>query len=282
MAIKLLALDIDGTLLTPRGELSARNQAALHKARLAGVEVVLVTGRRFDSARLLLQDLRLELPVISHNGALSKDPLSLETFDLHSLEVEVAREIVLTARGAGIDMICCWDEPLGVGVMVFDYVSETNVLLRRYLEKYRDSVVEVADLIGYIDRPPIQIMFSGPCEPMDRFAEDLQSVMRERIQIFKTRYPAADLTILDALSVRASKGQSLAKFAGQRGIAREEVMAIGDNHNDLPMLQYAGLGVLMANAEEELKQMGFVMTSSNNEDGVAEAIEKFILQKEPT
>ena len=83
--------------------------------------------------------------------------------------------------------------------------------------------------------------------------------------------------ILDAVNFRASKGDSLAKIADQLGVEREEVMAIGDNHNDLTMLSYAGLGVVMANAEDELKRQGFSLTSSNEKDGVAEAIEKYII-----
>jgi hydroxymethylpyrimidine pyrophosphatase-like HAD family hydrolase len=121
-------------------------------------------------------------------------------------------------------------------------------------------------------------MFSGHCEQMDSFAGKLQAAMGERIRIFQTRYPQYDLTIVDAVSFRASKGDSLARIADRYGIAREEVMAIGDNHNDLTMLQYAGLGVVMANAEAELKELGFALTSSNEEDGVAEAIEKYIFK----
>jgi hydroxymethylpyrimidine pyrophosphatase-like HAD family hydrolase len=113
---------------------------------------------------------------------------------------------------------------------------------------------------------------------MEEFAECLKAAMGEQIQLFKTRYRSVDLTILDAVSDKASKGASLATVAQRHGVAREEVMAIGDNHNDLTMLRYAGLGVVMANAEDELKEMGFEMTSSNEEDGVAEAIEKYILQ----
>jgi len=102
--------------------------------------------------------------------------------------------------------------------------------------------------------------------------------MSGQIQLFKTRYRSVDLSILDVLSTTASKGSSLAAVATQHGIAREEIMAVGDNHNDLTMLHYAGLGVVMANAEDELKQMGFALTASNEEDGVAQAIEKYILK----
>ena len=101
--------------------------------------------------------------------------------------------------------------------------------------------------------------------------------MNGRVQLFKTRYRAYDLTILDVLSATASKGESVARLAGLHNIAQTETMAIGDNHNDLTMLRYAGKGLVMGNAEAELKQMGFELTASNEEDGVALAIEKYVL-----
>lgn len=250
-------------------------------ARQSGVQIVLVTGRRFNSARELAQRLEMDAPLISHNGALTKNVETLETLDYHPLDIEIARAIISFGRECGVDMICC-DDPDGLGKMVIEGVSEENRSLHRYLDKYRDSVSVVSDLLEYVDHSPIQIMFSGCCDPMDDFAARLKAAIGERIQLFKTRYRSADLTILDALSLTASKGASLAAIAKKHGVAREEIMAIGDNHNDLTMLRYARLGVVMANAEDELKRMGFELTSSNEEDGVAEAIERHILtQIEP-
>lgn len=277
MPIKLLALDIDGTLLTSRGELTARNQSAIESARARGVEVVLLTGRRFGSAYQLMQELQLDVPLIAHNGALTKDTVTLETIDWYPLEVGTAHEIIRFAREHHADMICCSDEDRGPGCMVIEGISATNKALNRYLQRYRDALVEVEDLIDYVEEPPIQIMFSGSCDQMDEFARNLEAVLADKTRLFKTRYSQVDLTILDAVSIEASKGNSLARIAGHHGFSRDEVMAVGDNHNDLTMLKYAGIGVVMGNAEDELKQMGFETTSSNEESGVAAAIEKFIL-----
>src|SRR5215471_5893821 len=125
MPIKLLALDIDGTLLTTRGELSPRTSAAINRARLSGVQILLVTGRRFNSARELLQRLELDVPLVSHNGALTKNVETLETLDYHPLDTEIARTIISVGREYGVDMICC-DDPDGLGTMVLDGVSEGN------------------------------------------------------------------------------------------------------------------------------------------------------------
>lgn len=276
MPFKLLALDIDGTLLTPRGEITPRTTQAISQARQRGVLVVLVTGRRFGSARELVLRLQLDIPLVSHNGALTKNIETLETLDFHPLDMDLAREMIRFGRAHGVDMICN-DDPHGLGTMVIESISPDNKPLQRYLNQYRSAVVEVPDLLEHIQTPPIQLTVSGRCNPTDEFAEKLSEAMDGRIQLFKTRYRAFDLTILDVLSTTASKGGSVARVAQQHAIAREEIMAIGDNHNDLTMLRYAGQGVVMANAEDELKQMGFALTTSNEEDGVAQAIERFIL-----
>lgn len=276
MPFKLLALDIDGTLLTPRGEITPRTLQAISEAQKRGVLVVLVTGRRFGSARELVLRLELDIPLVSHNGALTKNIETLETLDFHPLETSLAHEIIRVGREHGVDMICNAD-PHGLGTMVIESISPDNKPLQRYLNQYRSAVVEVPNLLEYIQSPPIQLTVSGRCDPTEEFAEKLGEAMKGKIQLFKTRYRAFDLTILDVLSTTASKGESVAKLARQHNIAREETMAIGDNHNDLTMLHYAGQGVVMGNAEDELKQLGFALTTSNEEDGVAQAIEKFIL-----
>jgi len=278
MAIRLLALDIDGTLLNPRGEITPRTRSALDEVQRRGILVALVTGRRFGSARPVVLELGLSVPLVSHNGALTKNVSTLDTIGFHPLDIETAREVIRIGRDHGTDMICC-DDPNGLGVMVIDGVSPENRALHRYLDKYRDSLREVPDLLEYLDHAPIQIMFSGSCDPIDDFADQLQQQLDGRIQLFKTRYRSVDLTILDAISTTASKGASVDEIALSYGIDCADVMAVGDNHNDLTMLRRAGVGVVMANAEDELKAMGFALTASNDDDGVAIAIEKYILEE---
>src|SRR5262245_29230468 len=135
MPIKLLALDIDGTLLTSRGEITSRTRAAIEEALGRGVQIVLVTGRRFGSAYLMLQEFKLDLPLISHNGALSKDIRTLETLLLLPLDLETSRDIMRTARKHEADMICCSDEPRGLGKMITEGISESNKALMRYVTK---------------------------------------------------------------------------------------------------------------------------------------------------
>jgi 5-amino-6-(5-phospho-D-ribitylamino)uracil phosphatase len=277
MPIKLLALDIDGTLLNRQSKVTPRVRASLDKAQAQGVLIALVTGRRFSSARPIVQELELSIPLISHNGALTKNITTLETIQYHPFENVTACEVIRLGREFGADIICC-DDPHGLGKMVMEGFSPENRALEMYLKKYWDSVVEVPDLLGYLQHDPIQIMFSGTCDRMDEFGRLLEATLGERAKIFLTRYRQVDLTIVDVLSPTASKGEAIAAIARTHGIQQTEVMAVGDNHNDIPMLHYAGIGVVMGNAEDELKQLGFALTGSNEEDGVALAVEKFILQ----
>ncbi len=276
MPIKLLALDIDGTLLNRKSEVTPRVREALNAAQSQGVDIALVTGRRFSSARPVVQELELSIPLISHNGALTKNITTLETIHYHPFENATAREVIQLGRDFKADIICC-DDPDGLGVMVMEGFSPENRALEMYLKKYWDSVREVDDLLDYLQHDPIQIMFSGRCDHMDEFCAVLESTIGDRARVFQTRYRKFDLTIVDVISPSASKGDAVAAIAALHNIQQSEIMAVGDNHNDLPMLRYAGVGVVMGNAEDEIKQLGFEITASNEEDGVAVAIEKFIL-----
>src|SRR5581483_4523178 len=122
MPVRLLALDIDGTLLNSRGEMTPRVRASLEAARERGVRIALVTGRRFRSARPIAQELNCAVPLISHNGALTKNVTTLETIGYHPLDADMTREIIRIGRACGVDMICC-DDPDDLGVMVLEGVS---------------------------------------------------------------------------------------------------------------------------------------------------------------
>jgi Cof subfamily protein (haloacid dehalogenase superfamily) len=285
MAIRLLALDLDGTLLNSRGELSQRNRDAIQAARAASVRVAVVTGRRFRDARPLALELGLDVPVISHNGALTKHARSLETVNATLLPLSAAREVLRVGRETGSDTMVS-DDPDGKGVLVYDCISENNQALAKYIAWSRrihgdeadDAVRQVPSLEEYLDHPPVHISFSGRCEPMKAFRALLEKEIGDAIRVLSTEYLRQDFTLLDVLNPLASKGIGVAAAADEYGFSPNEVMAVGDNYNDLEMLQFAGTGVLMGNADPTLRQHGeFHITASNDEDGVAVAIEQFIL-----
>jgi Cof subfamily protein (haloacid dehalogenase superfamily) len=289
MSIRLLALDLDGTLLDSRGELPEQNVRAIAAARGAGVRVALVTGRRFRDARPLALQLGLDVPVISHNGALTKHARTLETVAVKLLPLKEAREVLRIARDNGGDALIS-DDPHGAGVLVYDHASDDNQALAKYIawsrrihgEEAAEAVRRVASLEDYLDHAPVHITFSGNVARMKQLSERINEELGAGVKLLSTIYPKPDFALLDVLHAEASKGEGVEAAASEQGLSREEVMAIGDNFNDLEMLQYAGTSVLMGNAEDSLRALlkdraGSHTTATNDENGVALAIEKFIL-----
>lgn len=286
----MLALDLDGTLLNSRGELSDRNSLAIAEARRLGVRVALVTGRRFRDARPLALQLGLDVPVISHNGALTKHARTLETVAAALLPLEAAREVLRIGRAAGADALLS-DDPHGAGVLVYDHLSDDNEALAKYIAWSRrihgpeaeEAVRRVPALEDYLDHAPVHISFSGSVARMKAVEERLQTELGGSVKVLCTIYTKMDFALVDVLHPEVSKGTGVRAAAEEQGLTHREVMAVGDNFNDMEMLQYAGTGVLMGNAEASLRALledtGCQTTATNDEDGVALAIEKFILRK---
>ena len=279
---------MDGTLLSSRGEVSERNRRAISLARERGVRVAVVTGRRFRDARPLALELELDAPVISHNGALTKHARSLETISVRLLPLEAARKVLAIGREHKLDAMVS-DDHEGAGVLVYDHINEDNVPFKRYIQWARrihgdeaeEAVRRVDSLSDYLQHEPVHIAFSGTCATMERLGETLKCELNDTVKVFATVYPRVDFTLIDVLHPEVSKGTGVAAAAAEAGITRAEVMAVGDNFNDLEMLEYAGTPVLMGNAEARLlrEQEGFHVTATNDEDGVALAIEKFIINE---
>lgn len=286
MAIRLLALDLDGTLLDPHGRITEGNRTALEEARACGVRVALVTGRRFRDARPIALDLGLDVPLIAHNGALTKHAETLETVAVLPLPLSAARRALQIGRSVGADSLLS-DDHEGLGLLVYDHLRGDNRAAQSYVTWSRrihgdegdEAVRQVNSLEEYLDHEPVHLAFSGGCDEMQTLGTLIRSELGGDVKVFLTTYPKRDFALLDVVHPQASKGVGVAAAAAELGVTREEVMAIGDNFNDLEMLSYAGTGVVMGNAEPSLHELeGLYKTATNDEDGVARAIERFILQ----
>lgn len=285
MSIRLLALDLDGTLLNSRGHISDRNRVALDQAREAGVRVAIVTGRRFRDARPIALDLGLDVPVIAHNGALTKHAHTLETVAVNLLPLDATHDALRIGRSVGADPLVS-DDHEGLGVLVYDHLSGNNKALLEYVawakrihgDEGQEAVKEVDSVETYLDHPPVHLAFSGGCSAMGSLVELLTNELGNRVKIFCTSYPHKDFSLLDIVHPSASKGAGVAAAAQEFGISAMEVMAVGDNLNDLDMLEFAGTAVIMENAEPMLRNLpGFQVTANNDADGVALAVDRFIL-----
>jgi Cof subfamily protein (haloacid dehalogenase superfamily) len=287
--IKLLALDLDGTLLNSRGKISDTNKQAIRKAEEKGVLVTIATGRRFRDARPVALEIGFNAPIITHNGALLKYAESLETVAFSILENETVSEILRVGREFGGDALLSAD-PHGKGVLLYETVSADNIPLQKYIEwsktLHGDEAEEAIHHVGSLEdvlpeHETVHVSFSGRCAPMEELEIILNAELQATATILTTRYPRLDFTLIDILPPDASKGVGVEKLTMIENLTAENVMVMGDNHNDLEMLRYAGTPVVMGNAEPDLlASEEFYKTTSNDENGVAAAIERFILNEE--
>jgi len=277
MAIRLIAMDIDGTLLDSRGQVPEENARTVGEAASRGIEIVLVTGRRFDFARPIADALPCDLHLIVNNGALIK-----------SKDGETHQRLLLPSATAR-RVLEAMPEFRDIAAVVFDRPRERQVIMERvdwddpqrggYFRRNRAFIAEVEPLVDCLNgEDPIQVMYTGPCEPMRQIMRRLEVLpMAGEFTLALTEYSARDFSLLDVLRLGVTKGVALGEWARRRGIPREEVMAIGDNWNDREMLEFAGRPVVMGNSVPELKSLGWAITGSNDENGLAQAIRTYAL-----
>jgi Cof subfamily protein (haloacid dehalogenase superfamily) len=287
--IKLLALDLDGTLLDSAGKIPDANREAIRAAEEKGVLVTIATGRRFRDARPVGLELELNAPLVTHNGGLLKFAQSLETVACSLIGYETSLEILRVGKDFGGDALVSAD-PEGKGTLLYDRVSLDNVPLQKYIywskrlhgPEAEESVIHVESLENVIsEHEVIHISFSGTCVQMKEMECILVSDLGDTVNVLATIYPELDFTLIDILPPDASKGRGLERLAAIEKIGAENVMVIGDNFNDLEMLEFAGTPVVMGNADSSLlARPEFYTTLTNNESGVAAAIYQHILKQE--
>lgn len=272
--IRLLALDLDGTLLDSDGRIPPANRDAIARALDAGLEIVLATGRRYDFARPIFEALPGPLTLILSNGAIVKTRDG-QTLMRSLLPRETARAVLAEFIEHRASAAVVFDRPRE-GQVVFEAIDWEHPRHRRFFEANRPFLAEMAPLEQCLTEDPIQVMFSGRCTEMRQLFEQLEQ-RSNGFSVALTEYEHRDFSLVDIVTAGCSKGSALEAWAAERGLARDHVMAMGDNLNDLQMLEFAGTAVLMENALPELKARGWPVTGSNNDGGVAQAIDRYVL-----
>src|SRR5271165_7595821 len=275
--IRLIAVDIDGTLLNSQFQISEPDLAALRQAQQQGIEVVLVTGRRHTFALPIAQQLGFDLWLISSNGAVTRS-LAGETFHRDLLPERTCRDLCGIMREFRGQTVLTFDKD-GPGTIVIEHLRYLEGSIQRWLEKNMEYIEFVVPIENALTCDPIQIMFCGPIALMQKALRVLETCGLP-ITVLRTEYPGRDLSIVDVLNAGCSKGHALERWALYRGITHEQVMAIGDNYNDIEMLAFAGHPFIMGNASEELRGRGWKLTRSNAESGVSAAVEHMLDGKE--
>jgi Cof subfamily protein (haloacid dehalogenase superfamily) len=286
---RLVAIDMDGTLLpTFAHQISPRVVAALHAAHTAGITIVVATGRRNAYTIPILEGLGLpaDMPLITSNGAVIRT-LSGQLIHCDYMPASVARQLCGLLRPFGA-VVFTFDRP-GRGELVLEDLEQTHGRISLWVEANRNAIEVIKPLEAAFDlgEDPIQGMVTGYIAKMREAEAALKSSpLVEACGCACTVYPARDLSILDLLPLGVTKATALARLAARLGIDRKETMAIGDNWNDVDMMEWAAQAVVMGNAAVELRTMaktrGWKQAPPNDQDGVAVVLERLIQTNEKT
>jgi Cof subfamily protein (haloacid dehalogenase superfamily) len=284
--VRLVAIDMDGTLLPTFSQtISPRNVQALKSAQAAGITVAIATGRRTAYTAPLLEGLglRADMPLITSNGAVTRT-LGGDPVDRSHLEARVARGICGLLRPFGT-LVFTFDQ-VGLGELILEDFEQAHQRIALWVEANRGAIEIVKPLEDALTdgNDPIQGMVTGGVDQMKQAEKALKSSeLSGFCEAVRTEYPARDLSILDLLPPGVSKGWALQRLAARLGIDRKETMAIGDNWNDVDMLEWAGQAVMMSNAALDLRTLaktrGWKQTAPNDEDGVAVTLEMAVARR---
>lgn len=260
---KLVALDVDGTLINDDHELTAATREAVRAVHKQGAKIVLCTGRGAVSTLPLLEQLGLDGIVITHNGAATIRSTDREV--LHTFSFPISRILPMIAY--------CRERSIHFDInTAFDiYVEQMTEEIRDVYKLFFADPVVLDDITAFSE-PVVKLCVAGEGDVLERFMADWDAMDTRGLRMMRS----GDYFV-DVMHEQTSKGNALKALAEQWGIRREEVLAIGNYFNDLEMIRYAGLGIAMANSPEEVKQAADALTGSNNEDGVSRALIRYCL-----
>jgi len=263
---RLIATDLDGTLLTPDGTISAATREALTAAQELGVALVIATGRNYPMMRYFCHDLRLSAPQISCNGAVVVAPATGDL--LH----------VTTVPPAFVGPVLRFLEEQGVPAAFFGllelWISHDNPYAELLIPRELDPPRTVDSLYSLADTPCAKLVAMDPPEVIERLRPLAEARFGADLYVTQT-----SRNLLEFHHPQVSKGQALAQIARDLGVSPHEVIAFGDSHNDLEMLRFAGLGVAMGNASDEVKAVADLVTLPNDQDGIAHMVSQYILSR---
>lgn len=275
MPVRLVAIDIDGTLVDSHGRIPGDNLAAIAETVAAGVHVALVTGRSYPFAREVAGMLPPSVTIIASNGAVER------TLDGHV----VAQRLL--ARASAATVLHHTRRFRAASALIFDRDTHGHVVAESmdwthpqrqgYWDGREHLIGQATPLEAALTEDPVQVMFNGTVAEMRAVHAAILDL--PGISVFQTDYEHRDFALVDVMAPEATKGVALAARAASLGIPAADVMAIGDNLNDLPMLEYAGLPVIMGNAVTALCERGWTVTGRHDEAGVAMALRRHVLAR---
>lgn len=270
---RLIALDVDGTILDSDGVLRPRVKRMIDRAQRAGIAVTLATGRRYRATAALAMELDIRAPLVLNNGALVCDREAREILYHRPLATRTARAAVRISRARGtapvvyrhaLDGPDMYYEALTADPWFVSWLKKPGVCAR------------VDDLGGVLSPGPEKMVVFERLAVLDGVEQDWRAQLPGSFRIYRS-LDMDGQGALELLHGKCSKASGIRRVAAYLGIPRSQVLAIGDGENDIEMLAYAGLGVAMDNAPPAVKRAAEVVAASNDEDGVAQVLERYVV-----
>ncbi|MDQ6943623.1 MAG: Cof-type HAD-IIB family hydrolase [Candidatus Eremiobacteraeota bacterium] len=267
--IRLVALDLDGTLIGEDLALRPRVRSAVAAAQAQGVAVTIVTGRMFAAARPFARELAVSGPIVCYQGAAIFDVTTGAVLRQTTVKPDVAREALQWARDHGVHAQCYADDTL--------YVEKIDRFSKRYTALARVEPVVVPSLLdAFAERPTIKIVFVDDPEQSGQHLVALRALLGDRAYLTRSH-----VDFVEVVDPAVNKGEALAFVAQRHGVPLDETLAIGDAWNDVPLIDAAAIGIAMGSAPPELREHADHVVADVAHDGVAEAIETYVLDRRP-
>lgn len=266
MDIKLIACDMDDTLLTSDKKISERTRAAINKAIELGKIFLIATGRMFVSARPYAESLGLDVPLITYNGALIKGSQSGKVFFEHKMKLETAREVLRFCKENGYylqyyinDDVC---------------VEKSNEFSEYYGRVQNIPIAVLGEAFYDLQQAPYKMLIISPLEDAAKVRSDFEQHFADKLDIYNSQP-----NFLELMEPGVNKWRAVKAVAEQFNVCPEEIMCLGDSGNDYDMVSHAGIGVAVANANEKVLKAAKIVTASNDNDGVAMVLESILTEQ---
>ena len=275
---RMIAIDLDGTLLAPDGKVTERTRVAIHRCLSAGMLVCFATGRNWTESRTVLETVAHYAHAVFAGGAMVVDTKQQVTLHKTGVDPQLAREICRLLEEAGHAVLALQDTgAAGVDYLVSDEIP-VNAETSHWMKVTAAKVHPVRRLSEYSHEHTIRLGIVAPPDEVQQVHDELERRMGDRIFFHRIFVQSAGVEVLEIFDPAVNKWEGILHVARHHGVEPEQIIAIGDDVNDLPMLRQAGLGVAMGNARDEIKSSAKKVIGRNDEEGLAAFLEQLVAE----